>query len=60
MVECTPCIREFGIQLEVATDLSRKTGSDSYTAKRSQQVKVSRVLGDSHYKRMPLVTGAAR
>ena len=33
-----------------------KTGRDSSTAKRSEQVCVSRVFGDDHYKRMSRVT----
>ena len=34
-VERLPHMREIGVRSPVATDLSRKTGSDSSTAKRS-------------------------
>ena len=50
----TTCFKNLDVRIPAV-----KTGSDSSTAKRS--VRVSRVLGDDHYKRMPRVTvGVAR
>ena len=50
----TTCFKNLDVRIPAV-----KTGSDSSTAKRS--VRVSRVLGDYHYKRMPRVTvGEAR
>ena len=58
---CLPRVQEFGVRSPVATYLSHKRGSDSSTAKRSALVRVSLVLGEDHYKRMPHVTvGVAR
>ena len=50
-LERSPRKRKLGVRILAATDPSRKTGSDSSTAKR-----VSSVLGDDHCKRMPRVT----
>ena len=60
-LERWPCKRKVGSSNPAAKDLSRKTGSDSSTVKRSAIGVMSRVLGDDHYKWMPRVTvGVAR
>ena len=56
-----PASRRLGVRIPVVTDLGRKTGRDSSTAKSSAIGVMSRVLGDDHYKRMARVTvGVAR
>ena len=61
-VECSPLVRDIGVRSPVATDLSRKKQVVTASLPNARQkVRVSRVLGDEHYKRMPRVkVGVAR